>query len=92
MQHISFKVVAATRTVEPKLKFHSPAPTPAPGIKIFDSASNIYTFLAPTPNPERVEPLKTKNHCIICTTLLPHINCIYKIGTQISGSGSGSTI
>jgi len=41
-------------------------------------------FLAPA--PERCDPMKTKNHCIICTTR--PANCVCGTGTQISGSGS----
>jgi len=34
--------------------------------------SNIWKILAPALGPEWFGPLKNENHCIICTTRLPH--------------------
>jgi len=50
------------RAVEPELKFRAPVQAS----KFFGSGSNLEKFLAPA--PERLGPLKTKNHGIICKT------------------------
>jgi len=42
----------------------------------YSSSSNIYKFLAPA--PKRFGPLKTKTHCIICATHLPHKLFLWK--------------
>jgi len=44
------------------------------------SDCNIWKFLAP--GPEEFGPLKNKNHCIICTTRLPHKFCLWNRNTN----------
>jgi len=50
-----------------------------------NSSSGHLNFLAPA--PEQFGPKNRINHCIICTTRLPH-KLFVKNRSQISGSGS----
>jgi len=43
--------------------------------KLFRSGSNVWKFLALT--PEWLGPLNAKYYCIICTTRLPHKLCLW---------------
>jgi len=61
LKHVIGVVVVITRVVEPELK-------------TLGSDSRHLNIFALA--PERFGPLKTKSHCIICTTHMPHKLCL----------------